>query len=143
MDTQLLPRDWSIRQARFSILFGPGIETVQVLTAPNQASIFLDYGGKAGTPKHGIMLNTNIGERPVGALTISILGTQGEIHETVPGKRHWVDGTVKIIEMIRQMVETRETPAIMSEVVESIAVIEAFRKAETTGQTVHVAEFLS
>jgi len=123
-------------------LFGPGIETVRVLTAPNQTSIFFDYGGKAGAPKHGIMLNTHVGVRPGGAMSMSILGTQGEIHGIVPGDRQYVDGTAEIIRMIKQMVATRQTPAIMEQVVETVAVIEAFRKAQSTGAVVRVDEFL-
>jgi predicted dehydrogenase len=124
-------------------LFGPGIETVRVLTAPRQTSIYLDYGGgKPGAPKHGITINTNAGVRPGSAITISILGTAGDIHAMIPGDRQYVDGTAEIIKMIKRMVETREVPPLMDDVVESIAVIEAFRKARGTGKPAAVAEFL-
>jgi predicted dehydrogenase len=124
-------------------LFGPGIQTVRVLEAPNQISIFFDYGGKPGTPGHGIMLNTDPGPRDGGQLRISIMGSQSEIHALIPGERQYIDGTAVIIRSIKQLVKTRKTPLdALQQVVEVVAVIEAFRKAKKTGKPVRVAEFL-
>src|SRR5205085_10884266 len=112
------------------------------VNAPNQSSILLDYGSRPGTPKHGVMINTDVGPRPGGALAISVLGSEGEIHTIVPGDRQYVDGTAEIIKMIKHMMKTRKTPPIMDQVVETIAIIEAFRKARDTGKPARVADFL-
>ncbi len=128
-------------------LFGSGIQTVDVLTAREQVLVHLDYGGeragKDSVPLHGVTIHTNVGSRPLTALGMSIYGDKTDIHETMLGDFVYADGTAEIIKLIKQMVETRESPEkLMNEVVESIAVIEAFKMAQKTRQPAKVADFL-
>lgn len=123
-------------------IFGPGVETVRVLEAPSQIAIYLDYGDQPGKPKHGVMIHTDVGPRTGGALTLLVLGSNGDIHGVVPGDRQYVEGTAEIIKMIKSMVKTRKAPDVMDQVLETIAIIEAFRKARDTEKPARVADFL-
>jgi predicted dehydrogenase len=114
-------------------LFGPGIEAVQVLVAPKHTSVHLDYGDRPDCPKHGVMINCDVGTRPHSALAVGIYGTNGDIHAVVDDFTHPA-GAAEIVKMIKQMVLTRTAPPLMDEVLESIAVIEAFDKARETGR---------
>jgi len=127
-------------------LFGTGIKTVDVLQAREQTLVHLDWGDRAGKnniPLHGLTIHTNVGQRPLTALALSIFGDKTDIHEMMLGDYVYADGTAEIIKMIKKMVNTGKSPeGLMDGVVESIAVIQAFKKAEKTGKTVRVSEFL-
>jgi predicted dehydrogenase len=119
-------------------LFGPGIKTVHALRARNHTSIHLDYGDRPDRPRHGVMINCDVGKRPHTALSASVHGTKDDIHTLILGDYQYPHGTAEIIKMIKQMVCTRKSPPLMDEVLESIAVIEACRKAERSGKRTQV-----
>jgi predicted dehydrogenase len=123
-------------------LVGPGIQTVQVLRAERHTSVYLDYGDRADRPRHGVMINCEVGQRLWTAMAISIYGTRDDIHLLMHGDFVYQHGTAEIIRMMRQMVLTRDVPPLMDEVIESIGVIQAFQKASKTGEVVKVQEFL-
>ena len=122
------------------LLFGPGIKTVQVLEAERHCAVYLDYGDRPDRPRHGVMINCDVGDRPFTGMTITVIGTVSQIHTTVLGDYVYAHGTCEIIKTIRDMVSSRETPASMGEVLETIAVIEAFKKARETGAAVAVED---
>jgi predicted dehydrogenase len=126
-------------------LFGAGIKTVDVLKARVQTLVHLDWGDRAdknGKPLHGLTIHTNVGDRPLTALAMGVYGDKTDIHEMMLGDLIYADGTAEIIRMIKRMVNTGKPPeGLMDEVIESIAVIQAYKKAEKTGKTVRVAEF--
>jgi len=127
-------------------LFGAGIKTVDVLKSRAQTLVHLDWGDRAGKnniPLHGLTIHTEVGDRPLTALAMGIYGDKTDIHEMMLGDLIYADGTANIVRMIQRMVKTGKPPeGLMDDVVESIAVIEAFKKAEKTGKTARVAEFL-
>jgi predicted dehydrogenase len=123
-------------------LFGTEIQTVQVLRAARHTSVYLDYGDRPDRPKHGVMINCDIGQRPFTALAISIYGTKDDIHLVMHGDFVYQHGTAEIIKMMKQIVRTGDVPPLMDEVIESIAVIQAFQEAEKTGSVVKVQKFL-
>jgi predicted dehydrogenase len=123
-------------------LFGSGIQAVQVLRAERHTSVYLDYGDRLDRPRQGVMINCDVGQRPWTALAISIYGTKDDIHLLMHGDFVYQHGTAEIIKMMQQVVLTGDVPPLMDEVIESIAVIQAFQKADKTGEVVKVQEFL-
>jgi len=122
------------------LLFGTGFKFVQVMESERQTSVYLDYGERDDRPKQGVMINCDVGSRPFTSLTATIIGTKGQIHETVLGDYQYAAGSVEIIRMIRTMVETKKTPAIMMEVLETIATLDAFKVARETGKAAPVED---
>ena len=122
------------------LLFGPGIERVKVFEAERHTAVYLDYGDRADRPKHGVMINCDVGSRPFTAMTATVIGTIAQIHTTVLGDYAYAHGTCEIIKTIRDMVGTRKTPDSMGEVLETIAVVEAFKKARAEGEAVAVED---
>ncbi len=124
-------------------LFGPGIETVRVLGGDKHTSYHLEYGDREDRPPFGVMINCDVGTRPFTALSMGVYGTRDDIHTLMLGDYIYPNGTAKIIKIIARMVRTRQVPTLMDEVIESIAVIEAFKEAKETGRCVKVADYLS
>ena len=120
------------------LLFGTGITRVKVFEAERHTAVYLDYGNRPDRPKHGVMINCDVGSRPFTSMTATVIGTVAQIHTTVLGDYAYAHGTCEIIKTIRDMVQNRKTPGSMSEVVETIAVVEAFKKARGTGEAVDV-----
>ncbi|HWB54959.1 MAG TPA: Gfo/Idh/MocA family oxidoreductase [Tepidisphaeraceae bacterium] len=124
-------------------LFGTGIRDVRVMESGEQIAVHLDWGKRPDRPPQGVMINTNVGRRRFTVLCISAYGNRDDIHATFLGDLIYADGTAEIIRMIASMVETREVPPLMDEVLESIAAIQAAQESRRTGYSVPVSKFLS
>ncbi|MCC7085064.1 MAG: Gfo/Idh/MocA family oxidoreductase [Pirellulales bacterium] len=120
------------------LLFGAGIRTVQVMKTPKQISVWLDYQNNPRAPKHGTMIHTEMGERPYTSLAVDAYGSQNDIHTLVLGDFQYPWGTAEIIKIIQRMVQTRRTPPELNDMIEAVAVAEAFKQAEATGKAVQV-----
>ena len=112
------------------------------MKTPAQTSVWLGYDDNPRAPKNGVMIHTDVGSRPFTALAATVYGSIDDIHKLVLGDYQYPFGTARIVEMVKTMVETGETPPGLSDMVEAIAVIEAFKKAEQTGEAVRVSDFL-
>jgi hypothetical protein len=71
-----------------------------------------------------------------------VFGAITDIHKTVLGDFQYPWGSARILEIIKQMVQSRKTPAELEDMIEAIAVIEAFREARSTKCATRVANFL-
>ena len=114
-----------------------------MLSGDKHTSYHLEYGDREDRPPFGVMINCDVGTRPFTALSMSVYGTRDDIHTLMLGDYIYPNGTAKIIKMIARMVRTRQVPTLMDEVIESIAVIDAFKEAKETGRCVKVADYLS
>lgn len=124
------------------LMFGSGISSVQVMHNPKQTAVWLDYDNNPNAPRHGVMIHTQMGDRPLTGLAASVFGSINDIHTLVHGDRQYPHGTAEIIKNIKKMVETGRNPAELDDMVEAIAVIETFKKAQQTGKVERVEEFL-
>ena len=88
------------------------------------------------------MIHTEMGERPFTGLAGSVYGSKADINKLVLGDQQYPWGTAEIIRKIQHMVETRTTPSELDDMIEAIAVIEAFRQSSSTGQLVKVSDYL-
>ena len=76
-------------------------------------------------------------------MAASAYGTRDDIHTLVHGDFQYPWATAEIVKMLKEMVETRQTPPHLDDMVEAIAVIEAFGRARDTGRPARVADFLA
>lgn len=124
------------------LMFGSGISTVQVMETEKQTAVWLDYDNNPRAPEKGVMIHTEMGERPFTGLAGSVYGSNADINKLVLGDQQYPWGTAEIIRKIQHMVETRTTPSELDDMIEAIAVIEAFRESKSTGQAAKVADYL-
>jgi len=124
------------------LMFGSGISTVQVMDNPKQTAVWLDYDDNPKAPKHGVMIHTQMGDRPRTGLAASVFGSLGDIHTLVLGDQQYPHGSAEILKTIKKMVETGQNPVELDDMVEAIAVIETFKKAQKSGQPERVEQFL-
>ena len=116
---------------------------MQVLASPKQTAIWLDYDQNPNAPQHGVMIHTQTGTRRFpSALGASVIGTRDDIHTLIPGGYAYPWGTAEIIKVIKQMLKSRQSPAELGDMIEGIAVMEAFRESRSSGRAVRVADFL-
>jgi hypothetical protein len=125
-------------------VLGAGISTVQVMKTPKQVAIWLDYDNNPTAPRDGVMIHAKtIGQRPhTRGIAASVFGSRDDIHTFIFGGCAYPWGTVEIIKQIKTMLETNKNPPELDDMIEAIAVLEAFRESEQSGKTAQVANFL-
>ncbi len=124
-------------------IFGAGVESVECMGPRPLAHIFLDYGGKAGRPKAGVVLNCKSGGAWHASMYVSAYSRMGAIHSPRIGDFEFPYGARKIAEMIKTMVETGQPQASYEETVECIAIATAGRLAQKRGKRVHLKEVMA
>jgi predicted dehydrogenase len=123
-------------------LFGSGVESVEAMGQGELAHVLLHYGGKAGKPANGVMLNCDVGTSYHCAFYASAYSKRGAIHSPGIGDFEFPYGALAIIEKAREMVETGKPPVPYEEMVENIAVATAAREAQKTGKVIHVKDVM-
>ena len=121
-------------------VFGSGVESVECMGPTPLAHMYLDYGGKAGRPVRGVVLNCGIGLTDHCAFYTSAYGSEGAIHSPGIGDFVFPFGAVNILKKIKKMVATGKTQAPIKEMVENIAVATAARLAQAEGRRVYLKE---
>ncbi len=121
-------------------LFGAGVESVECMGETPLAYVHLDYGGKPGRPKAGVVLNCASGGTPHCAMYASAYSSQGAVHSPAIGDFEFPYGVVEILKMIRRMVRTREVQAPYEEMIECIAIATAARLAQEEKRRVYLEE---
>lgn len=124
-------------------VFGPGIETVRVMSGPNQTSVHLDYGGRADRPKHGVVIHCDVGPAFHGAMFVSANGPRAKIHSGEMGDWEHPYGAAEILRRVREMVRTGRPSEPRARMIEGIAIAEAFRQARDSGHPVRVADVIN
>ena len=119
-------------------VFGNGVKSVRCMGDTPLHTIHLDYGGQPDRPRCGVTINSNVGSVWHCALHASAYGANGAIHSPALSDFEFPFGAAEILKIVRDMVHTRQTPDITWDMVEGIAIAEAARKAQETGQAVEV-----
>jgi predicted dehydrogenase len=120
-------------------LFGGDIVRTRCLPAPGGPLFHLEYAEGRG-PAAGVLIRC--GEAPYRWTTMkaSAYGRDGDIHGQILHDYYCQAGTVRIIELIREMVRTRRTPADQVKTLGIIAIMDAARRAEQSGRAEDVEE---
>lgn len=121
-------------------VFGAGIQTVRVLSAPNQTLVYLDYGDRPDRPKHGVVIHCNVGKPFHSAMYISAIGERGKVDSIELGDWQFPYAAAELLRLARQMALTRKSPIPREEMIECIAVAEAVRRAQKLGRAVKLDE---
>jgi len=123
-------------------VFGAGIRTVRVLSAPNQTLVYLDYGDRRDRPKHGVVIHCHVGQPFHGAMYVSAIGERGRVNSIELGDWQFPEGAAEILKLARHMVRTGKSPVSGEEMIECIAVAEAVQRALKLGRAVKLDEVI-
>jgi hypothetical protein len=77
---------------------------------------------------------------PNGAFYASAYGREGAIHSLPIDNDDYPRGAARILEKVKQMVQTGQPPVPYDEIIENIAVAEAASRARELGRTVTIGE---
>lgn len=121
-------------------VFGGGVETVRVMSGPDQTSVHLDYGRKPDRPRHGVVINCDVGPAFHGAMYVSAQGPRTRINSGDMGDWEHPFGAAEVLRRVRRMVHTGKPTESREQMLEGIAIAEAFRRARDTGQPARVAD---
>jgi len=117
-------------------LFGAGVASVEAMGQTPLAYVHLDYGGRGGKPKDGVVLNCASGGSPHCAMFSSAYSELGAIHSPAFGDFEFPYAVVEILKMIKKMVKRREPQAPYEEMIECIAIATAARLSQRTRKRV-------
>ncbi len=123
-------------------LFGTGVESVETMGQTPLAYVHLDYGGKLNRPKAGVVLNCASGGMPHCAMYASAYSKLGAIHSPAFGDFEFPYGAVKILRMIKKMVNTGKSQAPCEEMIECIAIATAARLSQQERRRIYLKEVL-
>lgn len=122
-------------------LWGPGIESVESMGGDGKPFVMhLDYGGKAGKPSHGVVINNDAGPTYHCAFYASAFSGEGAIHSDHLSDWEFPWGVIEIIKKIRKMVETRQPQFPYEEMIEGVAIATAARQSLTQRRRVPLRE---
>lgn len=123
-------------------VFGVGIHSVQAMAGPRQTLVHLDYGDRKDRPEHGVTINCHVGTPFHSAFYLSAHGPKTKINSEDIGD--WVnpDSAGEVLKRIKRMVRTGKPTEPASDMVEQVAVAEAFRQALDTGKIVKVPSLI-
>lgn len=119
-------------------LFGDGVERVQAMGETPLQTVHLSYGERTDRPRRGVTLNCDVGTPWHCAFHASAYGPKGAIHSAPLSDWDFPFGAAAILRIVKQMVETRKSPAIIAAMLEGIAICEAAREAQETGRAVQI-----
>ncbi len=119
-------------------IFGDGVVGVRATGDDVPNTIHLDFGDRPDRPAKGVTLNCDVGAVWHCAFHASAFGPGGAIHSAPMGDFVFPFGAAEILKTLRQMVHTNQTPDLTAGMLEAVAVAEASRQAQATGQRVAV-----
>lgn len=121
-------------------VFGAGVVAVDCMGPSELAYLHLDYGGRTDRPTAGVMLNCDSGPTYHCSLYVSAFSAKGAIHSGQIGDFEFPFGAAEILRKIKKMVRTGEPQAPYEEMLECIAIADAGRLAQETGQRVYLKD---
>ena len=117
-------------------LFGNGVESVRAMGETELQTVHLGYGDRADRPRRGVALNCDVGAVWHCAFHASAYGPQGAIHSPPLSDWDFPFGAAAILRIVKEMVQARRSPAIIGDMLEAVAICEAAREAQATGEPV-------
>lgn len=123
-------------------IFGDGVKEVRCTPGKPLRSIHLSWGDRTDRPANGVTINNNTGTLAHGGVTVSAFGPKGVIHSVPFGDWEHPYGAVRILEVLREMVNTRKVLMPRSEMTEVIAIAQAVYLSNETGKPVLIEDIL-
>ena len=124
------------------MVFGSGIKVVSVVRTPQHTSIHLDWGGREGRPRHGVMINCDTGRAWHCTMFVSAFGPggRGAIHSSGLGDWDFPRGSAAILRLVKTMVETGQPQGPVDQMIEAVAVADTAERAIQSGQAKSVED---
>ena len=120
-------------------IFGSGVQRVKRMSHEQQTLIHLDYGDRADRPKWGVTINCML-YMPHCAMYASAFGRRGRIHSPHFDDYVFPFGAAENLKKVRRMIEAGEAQAPREEMIECVAIAQASRLSEETGESIAVAD---
>jgi hypothetical protein len=121
-------------------LFGNGVAKVECMGSSELAHVLLDYADRTGRPRAGVVLNCAAGNTDHCCFYASAYSGMGAIHSPGIGDFQFPWGAARILELIREMVQTGRSPVASADMLEKIAIATAARQAQKSGRAVCLSE---
>ncbi|MEE2659520.1 MAG: Gfo/Idh/MocA family oxidoreductase [Candidatus Latescibacterota bacterium] len=121
-------------------LFGDGVESVSASGPGPLHTMHLSWGDRSQRPAQGVTLSTDVGFVWHCAFHASGYGPAGAVHSPPIGDFDFPFGAAEILKQVREMVRSGQSPAGNAAMIESVAVIEAARRAQTEFRSVPITE---
>ena len=119
-------------------VFGNGIQSVQVMEGPRQTLVHLDYGGRRGRPEHGVTIHCHVGRTFHAAFYLSAIGPKRKIDSHDIGDWENPFSAAEVLKRVRKMVRTGKPTEPANEMVECVAVAQAYRESLAKSKPVDV-----
>ena len=124
-------------------VFGAGVRTVRCMGDDPLQVIQLSYGDQAGRPPHGVTITCNIGAVWHCAFYIGAYGARGSIHSRPLNDFDFPFGAAQIVRDVKTMLESGKVPDNFDMMIEAVAITEAARIAQRTGDAVDVSAVMT
>ena len=122
--------------------FGNGVKSVQAMEGPTQTLIHLDYGGRRGRPAQGVTVSCDVGPTFHSAFYLSAIGPKRKIESPDLGDWENPFSAAEVLKRVRKMVRTGKPTEPANEMVECVALTQAFRESLKKGKPVDVPALL-
>ena len=119
-------------------VFGNGVCRVRAMGDTELQTVHLDWGNRGDRPRRGVTLNCDVGQVWHCAFHVSAYGPAGAIHSPPLSDFVFPFGAARILRTVKEMVQSGRSPAINQDMLEAVAIAEAARAAQTSGQAVAV-----
>lgn len=119
-------------------IFGNGVRRVRAMGDTELHTVHLDWGERPDRPTRGVTLNCDVGRVWHCAFHASAYGPQGAIHSPPLGDFDFPFGAAEILRQVKTMVQTGQSPALNRDMLAAVAIAEAARAAQQSGEAVDV-----
>lgn len=106
------------------------------------AHVFLDYGDISDRPSAGVVANCDSGGGWHSAMYVSAYSNRGAIHSDGIGDFEFPHGALDILDLIREMVETKNAVFSYKLMVEPVVISAAARLAQVEGRKIYIKDVL-
>ena len=119
-------------------IFGNGVRHVRAMGETELQTVHLDWGDRGDRPRRGVGLNCDVGQVWHCAFHVSAYGPNGAIHSPPLSDFEFPFGAARILRFVKEMVQSGQNPPISQDMLEAVAIPEAARAAQQSGQPVAV-----
>jgi predicted dehydrogenase len=123
-------------------VFGPGIQSVQAMAGKNQTLVHLGYGDRKNRPAHGVTISCDVGITFHCGLYISAIGHRRKVDSHDIGDWENPFSAAEVLKRVRKMVRTGKSTEPVGEMVECVAVAQAYRESLKKGTAIQIPTLL-
>ena len=122
--------------------FGTGIRSVRAFPGDTQMLVHLDYGQRRNRPANGVTITCNVGPTFHCGMYLSAIGHRRKVDSHDIGDWENPFSAAEVLKRVRKMVRTGKATEPASEMMECIAVLQAFRESAEKGKPVGIPSLL-